>query len=185
MKSLLVLFMVLALASTADAALSFYIDGSPAPDSINVGLVASVTIQIHSDDTANWLGYAGMDISTMSPYGSLGSPHTYKGSDNGPDGGNAGESGNSQAYYETGWMDGFETQTASISGQVVAGIQHTFVYTAPMADGYTRLAIFIPGSGWDWDSDEVDTLYINVPEPMTMSLLALGGALVLIRKRRR
>ncbi|UCF43218.1 MAG: PEP-CTERM sorting domain-containing protein [Planctomycetota bacterium] len=171
MKRISVLLMALALASAAEATVSFYIDGSSAPDSITLAQGASVTVEIHSDDTASWVGYAGMDIETMSPFGSVDNVQTYAA---------AGGNGWSTPYYEAGWMDGFELNTLTPNIQV--GVQHSFDYTAPTADGSTTMVIFIPDySGWEWC--EPPTLNIVVPEPVTITLLGLG-ALCLLRKRR-
>ncbi|UCF43819.1 MAG: PEP-CTERM sorting domain-containing protein [Planctomycetota bacterium] len=182
MKKLLVLMLVLGVTSAANAAISFKIEGSDAPSSISVAQGATVTIQIYSTTTENYMVYVGMDISTMSAFGSPSGSHTYKGSDNGPDGGNAGETGAITAYFESGWLDGYEVRTQSTAGQVVAGIQHTVSFTAPMADGSTRVGMFRPPN-YSWDADELDVLTINVPEPMTIGLLGLGG-LFLLRRRK-
>ena len=177
MKKLLVLMLVLGLTSAANAALSFYIDGSDAGTSIEVAQGATVTIQIYSSDTSDWLAYTGMDISTMSAFGSVGGEATNST--------NAGTLGGITPYYELGWMDGFEATTAagSVPSEVLAGVQHSFVYTAPMSDGSTRMGIFRPATGYSWDADELDVLAITVPEPMTIALLGLGGLFLCRRKK--
>lgn len=172
MRRLAVLLIVFVLASTADATISLYIDGSPAPPDV-WPMGEPLTIQVYSDEggaTANWGGYLVLDWGSD---GSLSNPQTLPA---------AGNMGSMTPYSYPGWGIGYTLTTADSMGDVQAGIQHTadlvgLLYigdsaTVSLYDG--RVSTTVP----------VDTLWINVPEPMTMSLLALGGALVLIRKRR-
>ncbi|UCF43217.1 MAG: PEP-CTERM sorting domain-containing protein [Planctomycetota bacterium] len=179
MKRLSVLFMVLALASTSNAALSFYIDGSPAPATMTIQTDEVITIQLHSSDASFWLAYGGLrDTGVPSTMvGGMGNGHTYKGTDFGPDGGNAGEIGDIVFF-----TNGFEAVTGSTSGQVVAGIQHRFDYSSS-EEGTATLGLFLPPN-YSWDGDEIDRIDITVvPEPTTITLLGLG-ALCLLRKRK-
>jgi hypothetical protein len=172
MKKLLVLLLVLGLTSAANAALSFQIDGSDAGSSIDLARGETVTIQVYSSDTSNYVVYAGMDISTMSAFGSVDNVVTYAA---------AGGNGSSDTYYEAGWMDGFELNT--LTPNIAVGIQHSFDYTAPSdSDGSTRMGMFQPPN-YSWDAHELDTLTINVPEPMTIALLGLGGLFLRRRKK--
>jgi hypothetical protein len=182
MKRLLALFIVLTLASTANATLSIQIDGSTPSVPITVPQGGTVTISVLSDNANNYLGYLILD-NRVPVHGSLGNPHTYQGTDSAPDGGNAGESGGTSPISSPSWGVGYLVQALSIAGQVVAGTHHTIDYTAPMSDGTATLGLFQEGWGTSW-GDELDYWVIVVPEPATMSLLALGGAIVLIRKRR-
>ncbi|UCF43749.1 MAG: PEP-CTERM sorting domain-containing protein [Planctomycetota bacterium] len=174
------LILVCALVLPANADLSFYINGSSAPSAMTIQTEEVITIQLHSSDASNWLAYGALrDTGVPSTMvGDFGNGHTYKGTDSGPDGGNAGELGSIVVY-----ADSFEALTGSSSDQVVAGIQHRLDYSS--ADvGTATLGLFLPPN-YSWDGDEVARIDVTVvPEPMTMSLLALGGALVLVRKRR-
>jgi hypothetical protein len=168
--------MVLALASTADAALSFYINDSQAPSSITIDTDEEITIQIYSSDTSNWLGLFALqwnsvgDISRYGNYPASGQDTIWPPPDR---------------FVEPGWGTYYELATLSVSYPVQPGIQHSVDYSSSQA-GSAVIGLFLGGSSeYSWDADEVARIDITVvPEPMTMSLLALGGALVLIRKRR-
>lgn len=167
MKKVLALVLVLGLASMANAA--FVISG---PDTLDTGAVASYSISITNPDIANVEGFVSADKGLV---------------------------GNTQVVW-AGKMVGFDTNdgTGALGvwanfGQTVAvGTPlFTFDYTAPaevgvavltMADAETYGGSFnIPGELVQLGAGE---MRVNiVPEPMTMSLLALGG-LGLLRRRR-
>ncbi|UCF43098.1 MAG: PEP-CTERM sorting domain-containing protein [Planctomycetota bacterium] len=186
MKRLLALFMILALASTADAALSYYLESAPAVTPLEIPTNEVITIQIYSSDTSNWLGFAVQQdtgvASTM--VGWLSNGRSYYGDPNLIIIGNAGESGGYSWYDEPGWAkSGYEFRTQTISGQVEAGIQHAMDYSSSEV-GTTRIGLFRPPN-YSWYADELSYIDITVvPEPMTMGLLALGGVALLRRRRK-
>ncbi|UCF43748.1 MAG: hypothetical protein JSV99_02120, partial [Planctomycetota bacterium] len=58
MKRLLVLVIVFAVTSAANAALTYYLDDAPAVTPLEIQTNEVITIQVYSSDTSNWLGYA-------------------------------------------------------------------------------------------------------------------------------
>ncbi|UCF43216.1 MAG: PEP-CTERM sorting domain-containing protein, partial [Planctomycetota bacterium] len=90
-----------------------------------------------------------------------------------------------ELIVEPGWGTYYEVETLVIPYPVQPGIQHTVDYSSSQA-GAAVIGLFLGGtSEYSWDGDEIDRIDITVvPEPMTVSLLALGGALVLIRKHK-
>ncbi|UCF43100.1 MAG: PEP-CTERM sorting domain-containing protein [Planctomycetota bacterium] len=170
-KRLAVLAVVFALASTADAALSLYIDGSAAPSSIELLTDEVITIQIYSSDTSNWLGYiVGDGVGGLYDLWELWRDPPVLRPD--PD------------VVEPDWGTGFSLSVYTISEPPPSGLQFTVEYSSSEV-GSDRIGLFLPPN-YSWDGDEIDRIDITiVPEPMTMSLLALGGALVLMRKRRK
>lgn len=174
MKKLLILMCVLALSSVASAALTLYLDGSAAT-SVDVLQNEVITIQLHSSDTSNYNAYVILeDLGTQ--VGALSNPSSEAPT------GIAGELGGNSAYDEAAWGYGYLFTSASSTGQVAAGIQHTVDFES--ADlGTSVIGVFDGDGPYGLGGDEVSMLTINVvPEPATIALLCLGG--LLLRKKK-
>jgi hypothetical protein len=167
MKKVLALVLVLGLASMANAA--FVIGG---PDTLDTGAVGSYSISVNNQDVANLEGFLTASKGMIS---------------------------NTQVVW-AGKMVGFDINDgagglgvwANFGSTVAAGIPlFTFDYTAPAEVGVVSLLMedaATYGGSFNLAGDEIQigagSLLVNVvPEPMTMSLLALGG-LGLLRRRR-
>jgi hypothetical protein len=158
------LILVLALASTANAAISLYINDSPAPDSVEILVDEILTIQIYSSDDSSWSG-----ILEQEGVGGLSNGVVLPA---------AGDLGSIEAYPPA-----YALTAAGIVVPPTAGIQFEMDYSSS-GTGNAFLSLWDNDIGWD-PGDEVDTLNITVvPEPATIALLALGG-LAILKKRRR
>jgi len=167
MKKLLIFMLVLGLASAANATLSMDISGS-----VDVVLGDTLVVSISSDDTVGWLGYI---IVEETGDGALSNGYSTS---------NAGSSSLIIWYSEVGWGDGYEMTTMSITGDVVAGIQHVVSYaTSGLNIGDTaRISLWDDRIGYG-TGDEQGTADITIiPEPMTVLLLGLGGLFLRRRK---
>ena len=155
MKKLLALLLVFCLASMANAAVSI---------DYNVG---SGDIEVSSDSTATWWGYIAItdttngDYSSVTATGNAGSSSSVGGIVDGP-------------YGAIDHITDINADAPVEGFDVAAGIQFTADYTH--VSGQTRVDLL--------DTDNTTVLdYVIIPEPMTMSLLCLGG-LGLLRRRR-
>lgn len=108
--------LVVVMASMANADISLYIDGSPAPNFRAIAMYDTLTTQVYSSDTSWWQGYIISETGsanilsnaqTLSTAGSQGynAPFSYAG---------LGVSG-----------AGYELTTFSVVGDIAAGVQHT------------------------------------------------------------
>jgi len=174
MKKLLVLMLVIGMASLANAAVYFYINGEDAGDSITINPSDVITIQIYSDNTDNWAMYViNEDLAGI--IGALSNPTTNS---------NAGGLGGNAVYDEVGWGYGYQFNTAQSTSptNVVAGVQHTVDFSSAV-NGTTVIGMFDFNGPYTIGESELDTLTITViPEPATIALLCLGG--LLLRKKR-
>lgn len=153
MKKLLVLIVIINLASVSQAALIWELD------SITLDIGETGVVYILSDESLAYTVYMGNDSSPIAEITGVVSPHP-------PDVAEA-------SISSPGWW----TLTAFTNG-VPTGA-HWEVTILGNAEGSYWL-----NSDYYGDAGPNDILSITVvPEPMTLSLLALGG-LVLLRKRR-
>ena len=163
MKKLLVYMLVLGIASSANAAIE--LDGPtvmPLGDTVSIG--------INNTDGGDYLAY--MNVSRLSEGGfSMSNPQLTA---------LAGDISKIGAPYE--YADGKEIEVtlAQSEGASTPGVQFTWDLTclSVTADVWVEL----------WDAADlsapVDTLTIyQIPEPMTLALLSLGGLLALRRRK--
>jgi hypothetical protein len=186
MKKLLVLLMVLGLMSTANAALTTYLslDGStvaPASDTITVGSIINVSIvstvgaptamNLELDDTAagalaqtgaythgDWI-YTGGTVQGMTQYAAAGSIASIWGP------------------TITGYPGFFEpTAAGAPGGLTTAGEWFSINYQCTgLGDTYITL--------YDSQANELSQMVVHqTPEPITMTLLGLGGLFLRRRK---
>ena len=161
MKRLIVLPLVLALTSAANAVL-IQVDGQVGE---TLDVQENAVISVVSEDALNWLGYLiveeGGSGALSNPVGTV----------------LAGDPALSGAipYTEAGWGSGYEiTVASSASFPVGAGTQFTFDYTGAIGDA-ARISLFVDPE-YTFPVASVD---VNViPEPMTILLLSLGGLLL-------
>ena len=165
MRKLLVLFLVLGLASTANALL-ITVDGMEG-ESFEVGITSTITVV--SDDASSWLGYT---IVEEGGAGSLENPIILDA---------AGNSATATAYTEAGWGAGYEL-TAAMSPEgipaIAAGSQFSFDYVGAVGDTAT-ISLFVDP---EFTTPVASVNVTVVPEPMTVLLLGLGA--LFLRRRR-
>ena len=165
MKKLMVLILVLALTSAANAVL-IQVDGQVG-DTFDVQ--GGATISIVSEDSLNWLGYLIIED------GSGGVLTIPVGTALAGDPALAGAT----PYTEAGWGSGYEiTVAGSASFPVGVGTQFTFDFTGLVGDTAT-ISLFLDPEF----TVPVASVSVNiVPEPTTILLLGLGG--LFLRRRR-
>ena len=165
MRKLLVLFLVLGLASAANAML-ITVDELQG-DSFEVDITSTITVV--SEDASSWLGYIIVEDGGA---GSLENAVTLDA---------AGDIGAFTAYTEPGWGTGFEL-TASMSPTGVpplaAGSQFSFDYIGSVGDIAT-ISLFLDP---EYTTPVASVNVTVVPEPMTVVLLGLGA--LFLRRRR-
>jgi hypothetical protein len=165
MKKLLVLILVLGLCSTANATVSWYINGSPAGATADV--LTTDVIQVHSTDSTVYLALALTSNTAVDLA-------------NGAVTTNAGDAGNITAYSYAGYGDGYYMSAATLGSVApAAGVQFTMDVANASIDDVATLYLWV-----DPDyTTTVDTVTITVvPEPVTIALLGLGG--LFLRRRR-
>ena len=162
------LFLVFALATTTNATVSLYLDDSPALPSVEILTNEVLTIQIHSDNDASYLGYIiQVGVGGLYNLRELRGPpiRPY------PD---------VIDWIEPGPGSGFELAMIEIPGNpVIAGIQFLVDYSSA-EEGTANVELYIDPEY----ASPVDSLAVTVvPEPATVALLALGGVLMFRQRR--
>jgi len=165
MKKILVLFLVLGMASAANAML-IKVDDQEG-DSFEVNIKSTITVV--SEDASSWLGYLIIEE------GGAGSLENVVILDA------AGDIGVASAYSEAGWGTGYEL-SASMSPTGVpattAGSQFSFDYVGSVGDIATISLFTDP----EYTTPAASVNVTVVPEPMTIVLLGLGA--LFLRRRR-
>ena len=165
MRKILVLFLVLGLASAANAML-IKVDEQEG-DSFEVDIKSTITVV--SEDPSSWLGYI---IIEEGGAGSLENAVILDA---------AGDSGTAATYTEAGWGTGYEL-TASMSPTgvppIAAGSQFSFDYVGAVGDTAT-ISLFVDP---EYTTPVASVNLTVVPEPMTVALLGLGA--LFLRRRR-
>jgi hypothetical protein len=166
MRKILVLFLVLGLASTANALLITVDDLEG--ESFEVELQTTITVV--SEDTSSWLGYIIVEA------GGAGSLENAVVLDA------AGDIGVASPYTaEPEWGLGYElTASMSPSGvpAVAAGSQFSLDYVGEVGDTAT-ISLYVDP---EYTTPVASVNVTVVPEPMTVILLSLGA--LFLRKRR-
>jgi hypothetical protein len=164
MRKLLILFLVLGLASTANALL-IKVDDMEG-ESFDVDL--QTTISVVSEDASSWLGYL---IIEEGGAGSLENPVILDA---------AGDSASAGPYTEADWGTGFELTAAATNNNppIAAGTQFSFDYVGAVGDTAT-ISLFVDP---EYTTPVASVNLTVVPEPMTIILLGLGG--LFLRRRR-
>ncbi|MHC4325395.1 MAG: PEP-CTERM sorting domain-containing protein [Planctomycetota bacterium] len=165
MKKLLVLFLVLGLASAANA-LIIKVDDQTGED-FEVDVQATITVV--SEDASSWLGYI---IVEEGGAGSLGNEVILDA---------AGNIASATPYTEVLWGAGYElTAAMSPAGvpPIAAGPQFSFDYVGEVGDVAT-ISLFVDP---EFTIPVASVNVTVVPEPMTVILLGLGG--LFLRRRR-
>lgn len=163
MKKLVVLTLVLAVASGANAALTLV---DVPTDPINIG--ESIAILVNNSDDGAYSGWLQITNQAVADYD--GAPVFTAAGDT------AGQSTMELYVDEPGWYT-FTVSSLDPANPIVAG-DHIQVNIVGISEGSSVLGLY--------DSDGVtllDSATVNViPEPMTIALLGLGG--LFLRRRR-
>jgi hypothetical protein len=176
MKKLLIFMLVLGIVSTANATISLQIDGNSAPSTYDLPVGERVKIDVYSDGTDAWGGYIVLDDAfqvSYHPDEALDANTTYAA---------AGSLGNNQPYDELAWGYGYELTTATITGDISSGVQHSVEYLGVKVGDKAAVVLYDNDVGWGI-GEQMGMMEITViPEPMTVLLLGLGG--LFLRRRR-
>lgn len=165
MRKLLILFLVLGLASTANALL-IKVDGLEG-EFFEVDEQTEITVV--SEDTSSWLGYIIVEE------GGTGSLENVAVLDA------AGDLGAAAPYTEAGWGTGYElTASMGPAGDppISVGNQFSLDYIGAIGDTAT-ISLFVDP---EYTTPVASVNVTVVPEPMTVILLGLGG--LFLRRRR-
>jgi hypothetical protein len=165
MRKLFLLFLVLGLASAANATI-IKVDGLEG-ESFEVDVQATITVV--SEDTSSWLGYLIIEE------GGAGSLENVAVLDA------AGDLGAAAPYTEAGWGTGFELSASmgpAGDPPIAAGTQFSLNYVGEVGDTAT-ISLFVDP---EFTTPVASVNITVVPEPMTIILLGLGG--LFLRRRR-
>jgi hypothetical protein len=191
MKKLFVLMLVLGLASAASAAAGLQIsvgdDNEPADSEYTVLVDGTLTLDIHAntdivgegDGEGDWVLICDTALATISggvtvPYGDVSLNIMWPASTSGV----------------TGMPDGYDGDVGTIIlfGDTVLIPTGTRLFDditfTCVAEGDVVITLAKINEDWEWTGDIYDTVTIHqiIPEPMTITLLGLGGLLLRRRK---
>jgi hypothetical protein len=165
MRKILVLFLVLGLASAANAML-IKVDDQEG-DSFEVDTTSTITVV--SEDTSSWLGYI---IIEEGGAGSLENVVVLNA---------AGDLGAAETYSEAGWGTGYQLSASmgpAGDPPIAAGSQFSLDYVGAVGDTAT-ISLFLDP---EYTTPVASVNVTVVPEPMTVILLSLGA--LFLRRRR-
>ncbi len=207
MKKLLIFMLVLGMASWANAALELSVngvtDGTGNVTEICIPICTEVVIDVVGPDEYFYLGYIIIEAAAPGPGSGAGGEW---GDDLGPPWGNpddpceqgheyyylepgypeilegAGDTASAIRYEEDDWGFGYEIQAAdSQSLENVGGEEFVFMYhcCGPESE-YVTITLWDDAKGYDTPEDTI--IIHQIPEPITIALLGLGGLLLRRRK---
>jgi hypothetical protein len=171
MKKLLVVMMVLGLVGSAQAALQISLNGAAAGDETTIKVSDNVVIGVMSDTDLAWGGfieYIPRDSQAAEWVGTM-TINSIAGKD-------------ATAAHPEGYATTWQLSAAALPGNLPAvapGEQFTIGFHC-LAVGDVVITLW--GDAWD-GAAAIDTLTIHqVPEPITIGLLGLGGLFLRRRK---
>lgn len=172
MKKLLVLMLVLGTASVANAAIVISADGNTSQDEIFLGLGDTVVIGINSDDTENYMAYLDFYYTSEESY-RLSNPRFV-----------TGMVGPTLSMIVGPYDGGYDNDELEIIVAAIPGENNTPGVQFEIDLQYLfPVEVFVELHDYIEPYPLLDTLTIYVPEPLTLSLLVLGGMLVLRRRK--
>ena len=171
MRTSLVLIMVLGCATSAQAGLSLYMDHSIAPSETFMTVGSSITIGVHSSDQSFWSGYIEMSTLNWPEVTDVASLDFDHGVAHGI--GNQG----SIRFDSDGMSVGISVGSTTVPNDVIAGEQY---YLPLIAE---RPGVCLIGL-YSASEYPIQTMVIYTPEPMTITLLSLGGLMICRRGKK-
>jgi len=170
MKKLLVLMMVLGLVTSAQAAISLSLNGNPAPDEVTLTVSDVVTIDVQSDTTLAYTAFLWLTTPTTGEwyddttviYAAAGSIAEIGGPDFG------------------GYLDYWRLVGAGTSPNIPQPGTHFEIDYHCLGVGDAEILLL--GDDEYTVLDSIIIHQMDVPEPITIGLLGLGGLLLRRRK---
>ena len=172
MKKVLVLLMISLIASAASAATSLtWVDSEGADiTSVDVNLSGTVTVYLSADNNAAYdTKWVGVDYVSGTSAAELTGISMVSG--------RAGQDGSGSMSSYVGWATVEAADLSEPFDSIIAGIQWAVTIT-----GRNNGSIDMDSDIYEQGDGVNDILTVNVPEPMTMILLGLGGLLLKRRK---
>jgi len=196
MKRLLVLLLVLGLAANAQAMLSLSINGTTAPDEYSMTVSTTILIDVYSTNNAQWTGY--LQITGGDPLqGEWVAGTMWMGPIAGTAAGTVGEWGYASSMEDGSHVVGtiteglgggfggipgvWELNAGGVAVGPQAGKQFEVVFHC-LHDTPVVISLWDDSFGENEGSLQDSILIQQIPEPMTMGLLALGGLFLRRRK---
>jgi hypothetical protein len=165
MKKLLVLMMVLGLVSSAYALPSLSVNGDPAPDEITLTVSSVVTIDVESDTTNGYTVY--LEMWPENTYGEWYSDVTV-----------TADAGSLAAVHTTSYVGTYQLTAAGVT-DYFPGV-HFLIDFHCLAVGDVGITLY--ASDYSTVIDSMTIHQTEVPEPITIGLLGLGGLFLRRRK---
>ena len=171
MKKLLILMLVLGLASTANAAIVLSLDGSTDIDEISIDVSDTVVVDIYNTDGKGYLAYLDFYYTSDGSYALSNATLTA----------NAGDLSGFVGPYDGGYdNDEYEVTLNNAVGDSTPGSQ----FEVDLHCEKENLDVLIElwkCVGTTYTLEDTATIH-QLPEPMTIALLGLGG--LFLRRRR-